>query len=160
MAARLSGCSPIVAADRFDGRLDLAMELGATHAVNTETCTDLSKHLRSFGGFDFALDTSADFRLRATALKALGRNGAGASLGYGMLPRFDAEDRAMQKSWDGGVVEGYSVPQAFIPFLLDLYRQGRFPIDRLVTRFPFEQINEAFDAGRTGRVVKPVVVMG
>jgi aryl-alcohol dehydrogenase len=108
---------------------------------------------------DFALDTSADIRLRTAALKALGKNGAGASLGYGLLPRFDANDRAMNKSWDGGIVEGNSVAQTFIPYLLDLYRQGMLPIDRLVTTFPFEQINEAFEANRAGRVIKPVAVI-
>lgn len=160
MAAKLSGCAPIIAVDRFDGRLAAAGELGATDCINAENCADLSAAIRAVcGGLDFALDTSASAALRAAALKALGKGGMGASLGYGSLPRFSAGDRAMGKSWDGCIVEGESVPQSFIPYLLGLYREGRFPVERLVTKFPFEKINEAFRAGLAGEVIKPVVVM-
>ncbi|MPN56467.1 Geraniol dehydrogenase [bioreactor metagenome] len=64
----------------------------------------------------------------------------------------------MGKSWDGGIVEGSCIPQTFIPYILDLYRKGVFPIDAIVTRFGFEDINGAFKAGRTGKAIKPVVV--
>ncbi|MGE4484837.1 MAG: NAD(P)-dependent alcohol dehydrogenase [Oscillospiraceae bacterium] len=160
MAAKLAGCKPIIAVDRFDDRLYAAGELGATHCINGGKCADLLAAIRSVSsGLDFALDTSANSMLRALALKALGRNGMGASLGYGSLPRLDAEDRALGKSWNGGIVEGSSVPQTFIPYLLGLYKQGEFPIDRLITVFPFEKINEAFEANCRGAVIKSVAVM-
>jgi aryl-alcohol dehydrogenase len=57
-----------------------------------------------------------------------------------------------------GVVEGDSDPQTFIPELIALYREGKFPFDRLVKTFSFEEINEAFEASEAGRVIKPVVV--
>ena len=59
-----------------------------------------------------------------------------------------------------GVVEGHSVPQIFIPQLLDLWRAGRFPIDRLIRAYDFDQINEAGDAALAGDVVKPVLRIG
>ena len=49
--------------------------------------------------------------------------------------------------------------QLFIPLLLELWRQGRFPVDRIIETFPFEQINEAADAAHSGRVIKPVLTM-
>jgi aryl-alcohol dehydrogenase len=58
-----------------------------------------------------------------------------------------------------GIVEGDSVPQIFIPQLLDLHRQGRFPFDRLIRFYPFEEIGQAAAAPASGEVVKPVVVM-
>jgi aryl-alcohol dehydrogenase len=58
-----------------------------------------------------------------------------------------------------GVVEGHSVPQTFIPKLIDLWREGRLPIDRLVRVYDFDQINEAADAALAGDVVKPVLRM-
>ena len=59
----------------------------------------------------------------------------------------------------GGVVEGCCVPQLFIPKLLDFYRAGRFPFDRLVEYYPFEDINRAFADTKAGKVVKAVLRM-
>jgi aryl-alcohol dehydrogenase len=58
-----------------------------------------------------------------------------------------------------GANDGWSLPQTFVPRLFDLWRQGRFPIDRIITTFPFEQINEAVEAAHRGDVIKPVLVM-
>ena len=59
----------------------------------------------------------------------------------------------------GGVVEGCCIPQVFIPKLLDFYRHGRFPFDKLITRYRFSEINQAFEDMLTGKVIKPVLVM-
>jgi Zn-dependent alcohol dehydrogenase len=58
-----------------------------------------------------------------------------------------------------GLVEGHSVPQNFIPQLIDLWRDGRLPVDRLIRAYDFDQINEAADAALAGDVVKPVLRM-
>jgi aryl-alcohol dehydrogenase len=58
-----------------------------------------------------------------------------------------------------GLVEGHSVPQTFIPKLIDLWRAGRLPIDRLVRAYDFDQINEAAAAALAGDVIKPVLRM-
>lgn len=57
-----------------------------------------------------------------------------------------------------GVIEGDADPRTFVPMLIELYRAGKFPFDRLITTFPLERINEAIDASISGDVVKPVVV--
>jgi aryl-alcohol dehydrogenase len=57
-----------------------------------------------------------------------------------------------------GVIEGDADPQTFVPALIQLYRDGKFPFDMLIETFPFEKINEAIDAAVGGDVVKPVVV--
>jgi aryl-alcohol dehydrogenase len=59
-----------------------------------------------------------------------------------------------------GIVEGHSVPQVFIPKLIELWRAGRLPIDRLVRAYDFDQINQAADDALAGEVVKPVLRMG
>ena len=51
------------------------------------------------------------------------------------------------------------MPDLFIPRLLNLYRAGLFPFDRLITTFGFDQINEAVRAVHDGDVVKAVLVM-
>lgn len=58
-----------------------------------------------------------------------------------------------------GIIEGDSVPDEFIPRLVDLHAQGRFPFDRLVTPFRFDEIQKAVDASEGGRVVKAVLRM-
>jgi aryl-alcohol dehydrogenase len=57
-----------------------------------------------------------------------------------------------------GIFEGDAVPQVFIPRLIDLWRQGRFPFDRLIETFPLDRINEAEQASAAGDVVKPVLL--
>jgi aryl-alcohol dehydrogenase len=58
-----------------------------------------------------------------------------------------------------GIVEGESTPDVFIPVLIELHRQGRFPFDKLVTYYPFEKINEAIQDSETGTTIKPIVRM-
>ncbi|HXX71651.1 MAG TPA: NAD(P)-dependent alcohol dehydrogenase, partial [Candidatus Acidoferrum sp.] len=55
-----------------------------------------------------------------------------------------------------GIVQGDSVPDTFIPRLIDLHMSGRFPFDKLVTKYPFEKINQAIEDQARGKVVKPV----
>jgi Zn-dependent alcohol dehydrogenases, class III len=56
-----------------------------------------------------------------------------------------------------GIVQGDAIPHLFIPALIQLYASGRFPFDRLIRSYDFEQINDAFAAAATGEVIKPVV---
>jgi Zn-dependent alcohol dehydrogenase len=56
------------------------------------------------------------------------------------------------------VLEGDAVPQLFIPRLIQLWKQGRFPFDRLITTYPLSQINQAEAAAASGTAVKPVLV--
>ena len=56
-----------------------------------------------------------------------------------------------------GVLAGDSVSDLFIPRLLDLYSQGRFPFDKLITFYPFDDINKAVEDMVHGRVIKPVL---
>ena len=58
-----------------------------------------------------------------------------------------------------GVIEGDSEPHVFIPKLVEMYRQGRFPLDRLVEFYEFSEINRAVEDSEQGRVVKAVLRM-
>jgi aryl-alcohol dehydrogenase len=58
-----------------------------------------------------------------------------------------------------GIIEGDAVPDLFIPKLIELYAQGRFPFDRLIKFYPFEDINKAVEDMEKGLVVKPVLKM-
>ena len=57
-----------------------------------------------------------------------------------------------------GIVQGDSVPDTFIPHLVELHMNGRFPFDKLVTKYPIEKINQAIEEQAAGKVVKPVFI--
>ena len=58
-----------------------------------------------------------------------------------------------------GIVEGDAVSELFLPTLIDLWRRGRFPVDRMMVTYDFDRINEAADDAETGATIKPVLVM-
>jgi aryl-alcohol dehydrogenase len=58
-----------------------------------------------------------------------------------------------------GIVHGDSVPDAFIPRLVDLHMDGRFPFDKLVTKCPFEKINQTIKDQAAGKVGLHVFVL-
>jgi Zn-dependent alcohol dehydrogenase len=58
-----------------------------------------------------------------------------------------------------GIIEGCSVPQLFIPQLLDYYKKGMFPFDKLITYYDFDDIERAFEDTRQGKAVKAILKM-
>lgn len=56
-----------------------------------------------------------------------------------------------------GIIEGDSVPDVFIPRLVELYKQGRFPFDKLITFYKLEDINKAVEDTEQGKVIKAVL---
>ena len=59
-----------------------------------------------------------------------------------------------------GIIQGDAVPQRFIPRLIDLYRAGKFPFDRLIKFYDFKDINRAIADSRNGDTIKPVLKIG
>eukprot|EP00456_Euglypha_rotunda_P094299 TRINITY_DN9999_c0_g1_i4.p2 TRINITY_DN9999_c0_g1~~TRINITY_DN9999_c0_g1_i4.p2 ORF type:complete len:118 (+),score=22.10 TRINITY_DN9999_c0_g1_i4:138-491(+) len=115
----------------------------------------------SGGGVTHAIDTTGIPSVMAVAVEAVLPNGMLALLG---VPPAEATVPAnMMSMLIRGVgvkyyVEGDSDPQQFIPQMISLYREGKFPFDRLIKKFPFESINEAAHGSESGKVIKPVIV--
>lgn len=164
MAARIAGASKVVALDINDARIALALELGASHGFHSASGT-LLDHARAAdcpAGFDYIFDTTGLADLVNQAILALAPLGELALVGaYPPGSRVIADAAHLMSAGRvvRGVVEGSADPQSFIPLLIDHYRQGRFPFDRLVEFFEFEDIEGAIAAGESGRVVKPIVRM-
>lgn len=57
-----------------------------------------------------------------------------------------------------GIVEGNSVPRVFIPQLLELRRNGRFPLEKLARSYPFPDLEAAIADTTSGAAVKAVLV--
>lgn len=154
-AARIAGMHPIVAVDRVPSRLELAKEFGATHVVDTANDEPVEAVREATGGgADFAWETTGV--LINAAFDALDGKGQLLLAAAWETLSFEGRDLLLGKSIRG-VAEGDSVPRIFIPQLIDLYRRGEMPLDRLVQYFDFEDINQAMDASRDGSVVKPVI---
>lgn len=162
MAAKIAGANPIVAIDLHDNRLALAKELGATHTVKGDR--DISAALREIcpEGLNYAFDTTGLGKLIELAFDLLaprgtlglvGASDADAMLHFNETALMGGGKRVM------GILEGDSDPHVFIPELIEHFIAGRFPFDRLIQTFPFEDINAAFAASEAGQVIKPVLIM-
>ena len=57
-----------------------------------------------------------------------------------------------------GLTEGGSNPQVFIPRLVEYFKAGKLPIDRLVEFYPFKDIGKAFEDSHSGKVIKPILL--
>jgi aryl-alcohol dehydrogenase len=160
MAARTVGCTPIVAVDLNPDRLALARELGATDAVHPGEGDPVEAVRRvTGGGASYTLETTALPAVFRQAVDALGLPGVCGLIGaapLGTEATFDMNSILFGRTIRG-IIEGDSIPDVFIPRLVELYRQGRFPFDRLVQFYPLEQINQAADDSLAGRTMKPVL---
>jgi aryl-alcohol dehydrogenase len=163
MAARATGATTIVGVDVNPARLQLARELGATHTVNAaeEDVVEVVKEATGMG---------ADFAVESTGVPEVLRQAVDSSAPTGMTGVIGAPAMGTEVSLDvtnllvpgrtvRGIVEGDSVPDVFIPRLIELWQQGRFPMDRLMRTYDFDQIEEAADHSGGGQVVKAVLRM-
>jgi aryl-alcohol dehydrogenase len=164
MAARLAGATTIIAVDLVQSRLDLALELGATHAIDA-TSGDVVARIRDItgGGVQFSLDCTGKAAVIRTAVDSLTIRGMCGIVGApdpGVQLTFDANDILGASKSIRGIVEGESVPDVFIPKLVELHRQGRFPFDRLVKFYEFAEIEKAFQDSERGTTIKPILRLG
>lgn len=157
MAAAATGAT-VIALDIIPERLELARELGATHSVNGRDA-DQVEQIRDLtgGGATHAFDTTGVAPVLTNLVDGLawggrlGIVGAAPGMTLDLLPVMQL-GRQIQ-----GVVEGNSVPRVFIPQLLELRRQGRFPLEKLVTTFDFADLEGAITATKAGEAVKAVL---
>jgi aryl-alcohol dehydrogenase len=163
MAARLAGCSTIVAVDINESRLELARELGATHAVDARN-GDVARQIRDATGHgaDYSLETAGTVQSFTDAIEGLTVGGTCAIVttpNHGAPFEFSARSLLTGGRSVMGVLEGSSNPDLFIPQLIRFYTQGVFPFDRIVRYYPFDRINEAVADSLAGRAVKPILRM-
>jgi aryl-alcohol dehydrogenase len=156
-AARIAGCGRIIAVDRVQSRLDLAVELAGAETVNTADA-DVGEEFAKLGMLNAIVDTTGVPRLIEAALVALAPRGVCALVGASKDPVLSVNILPMISGREiRGVTEGDSDPARFIPWLVDRFMDGRFPIDRISQCYPFEKINEAVADGLSGQTIKPVL---
>ena len=160
MAAKVCGCTTIIAVDVKENRLKTAMDLGATHVVNAKEVDPVKTILEmTKGGPNFSLECVGNpsiFRQAIDILPLMGVCGLVGVVAPGTEVKLDM-NLIMNGRTIKGIIEGDAVPDLFIPKLIELNRQGRFPYDKLIKYYPFEQINQAVEDMEKGLVIKPVL---
>lgn len=168
MAAKVAGAKDIVAVDINPSRLQMAMELGASHSIAPDDYADAAavvEHIRSItqtGGYQYAIDTTGIPGVLRQAFDCCGPLGVTAMIApgvpgtevciemLGLLP-----GKSLR-----GVLQGDSESKVFIPKLIDLWQQGIFPFDKLITKYnTIDSLEIAASAMRSGEVIKPVVII-
>jgi aryl-alcohol dehydrogenase len=163
MAGAIAGCATIVAVDIKPARLELARELGATHVVDAVEDDPVEGVRRATGaGADFSLEATGSpevLRQAVDCLAPLGTCGVIGAPAFGTEVTLDVNTILVAGRAVRGVVEGDSVPQVFLPQLVRLWEEGRFPVERLMTNYDFDRIEDAVRAAESGDVIKPVLRM-
>jgi aryl-alcohol dehydrogenase len=162
LASVVCGCTTIIAVDVIAERLEKAKEFGATHTINANEGDPVQAIMDiTDGGAEYSLECVGNPKVLRQAVDVLPRLGVCGLLG--VVPPGTEVGLNMDLIMNGrtvrGVLAGDSISDLFIPRLLDLYSQGRFPFDKLITFYPFDEINKAVEDMEHGRVIKPVLRM-
>jgi len=162
MAARLVGAGKIIAVDTLDYKLKMAKELGASETINASRENVVERINQLTGGgadYTFVAVGSADVIVQAfDAIRPGGKCILAGATPVGTKVSLDALTLMREKTIMGCTM-GSSRPTLDIPNYVELYMDGRLPIDRLVTRsYPLAEINSAFAVLEEGQVIKPVIV--
>jgi S-(hydroxymethyl)mycothiol dehydrogenase len=163
--ARLAGASPIIAIDRDPKKLQMATELGATHTIDASKVDAVEAVQELTGGFGADVVIDAVGRPETWKQAFYARDLAGTVVLVGVptpdmtleMPLIDFFSRggALKSSWYGDCL-----PERDFPALVDLYEQGRLPLDKFVSeRIKLDQVEEAFDTMHRGEVLRSVVVL-
>lgn len=161
LAAKAAGASTIIMVDIVEERLKFARELGATHVVNSKSTDPVVaiKDLTSTG-VDYALESTGVpqvFTQMANSLTTLGHGALVGAARLGAEASIDIGTLLLTGIKLSMVIEGDSLPKEFIPRLIRLHGQGKFPFHKLIKKYRFDDVNQAFADSADGSTLKPVL---
>jgi S-(hydroxymethyl)mycothiol dehydrogenase len=165
-AARVAGARTIIAVDRDPRKLEWALGFGATHTVDAsqEDPVEAIRALTDGNGADVCIEAVGRPEVLKQAFYA--RDLAGTVVQVGVptpdmaLPDirmidFFGRGGALKPSWYGDCL-----PSRDFPTLIDLYLQGRFPLDKFVSEtIALDEVEQAFQKMEQGEVLRSVVVL-
>lgn len=163
MGAKVMKCKEIILVEPMPERRKLGIELGATHAIDPKEGNVVAR-IREIlpAGANYAVDTSGAVPAIQDAADSLGMRG---KLGLvGVPSKVDAAFNFNVLSFLSrglrvqAIIEGDSVPDDFIPELVNLHMEGKLPLEKLVQTYPFAEINRAVEEQKKGICVKAVLV--
>ena len=148
MGAKLGGAETIIGIDIDETKFSKAKELGATHCMNPQNENFVEQVIDTTnGGVDFAIDLAGVMSAMDSAYKIIRYGGAVVTAGLTPVNTqfsFNHSDLVAQKIYLDYM--GSCVPIRDVPRFLNLFKQGRLPVDKLIDdKIGFEQLNEGFD---------------
>lgn len=171
LAAQLTNPSCVVLVDNSPAKLSMIPQsiLGpktrlysSAEKSNEEVATEL-RHMTPGGcGLDYALDCVGNENVIKTAHAALDKLGTLVTIGSGTdsnLAAYSLAQHLVKGIHHRGTHQGDSVPRDMIPKLFGMWKDGRFPFDKLLAEFRFEDMEEAIREMKKGNVIKPVLVV-
>ena len=164
LAALAAGARRVVAVEPDPRKRELALSLGATHAIDPRAVQSDAQLLEAAGGpVDFGYDTAGVLAAFESAYKLTRRGGMTVTSGLPhpkttfALPisQLVGEEREIRGSYLGS-----GVPAIDIPRYIDLYKAGKLPVDKLLGEaFTLDQVNEGFDHLASGSGLRDCIVM-
>jgi alcohol dehydrogenase len=163
LGAKLAGAETIIAVDIAADKLGLARQFGATHTVDASEANH-AEQVRDLtnGGVDFAIDLAGVIPAMKTAYEITRYGGTIVTAGLSpstaefsfIQSNLVAEEKAIKGSYMGSCV-----PVRDIPRFISLYRQGRLPVDKLISRqVGLDDLNEGFDRLENGEAIRQICV--
>ncbi len=162
LGALVAGATTVIAVDVVPAKLDLALELGASHAVAGGP--DAVQEIRDLtgGGALRVIETAGSAAVLAQAYAATARGGTTVAVGLpdpAQMLSIPAVSLVAEEKTLRGSYLGSSVPARDVPRFIDLHREGRLPVERLLThRLGLEELNEGFDRLARGEAVRQALV--
>jgi S-(hydroxymethyl)glutathione dehydrogenase/alcohol dehydrogenase len=163
MATKLFDCKTVIAVDIAADKLAVAEAFGATHALDASQVDPVAtiRELTGGAGVDYAVESSGRVRVIEQAFESVRRSGGvcvfASHPAHGERISLDPYDlicgKQIRGSWGGNCV-----PDDDIPKFAALYRAGKLPLEKLITRrYTLDRINEALDDLESGRVTRPLI---
>ena len=162
MGAKVRGCANIILLEPHAERRKLALELGATQVIDPAQTPDLAATVREIVplGVDYAVDTTGIPDVLRSAIGCLGSKAVFGIIGVappGTPIPGEIADLITFGYTIKGIIEGDSDPDRFIPEMMEHYRAGRMPFDKMITVYPLSEINQAVADQAAGKCIKVVL---
>ncbi|KAF2718927.1 NAD(P)-binding protein [Polychaeton citri CBS 116435] len=167
MAAKIQGCRKIIGIDKVASRLELATELGCTHTVDGSKLGDKSledavRELTEDVGPSICIDTTGAPPLIEAGCKMIRNRGKYIQVGSAsfavMLDHVNVFEFMSAGKQFIGAIEGSATPTEYVPKMIQWYREGNFPFDKLMKFFPADDFAQGLHEMHTGETIKPILM--
>lgn len=169
LAAKLTSPACLVLVDNSKTKLDMIPKelVEGVHLVNSadktpeEVAAELKKLTPGGVGMDFAMDGVGHEAVLLAAHLSLDKLGTALIVGGSPTAKIQAmiEGHLVNGLTTRGMHQGDSVPRVMLPHLVKLWKDGKFPFDKLLTKFAFEDLHKALEEMHKGKVIKPLLVL-
>ncbi|KAF9883041.1 hypothetical protein FE257_004295 [Aspergillus nanangensis] len=163
MGARIQQAAIIIAVDIVHGRLELARDLGATDIIQgpTNALVATVREICDGGGAAYAIDTTGRIEIIEQMLDCLQVKGTALSIGSpareSRVP-VNVFSHIVHGRRYIGCNQGDSVAKKMIPYLVQQYKNGTLPIDKIVEKYDINDFQRAMDDMKSGKTIKPVLM--